>query len=609
MTNKDTYRFQVNLSGMINILSNHLYSNPRVFLREVMQNGVDAVTARTQIEPEHTGHIHIELTGDITNRTLIIEDNGIGLTEEDIHEFLAQIGQSSKRGEAAFTGETSFIGRFGIGLLSCFMVSDEIVMVTRSAKGGPTLEWRGQPDGTYSIRKLDTELLPGTKVYLRCKPGSEMYFDPEYLAEGLYYYGALLPYPITLQHGEQSHVINDQRPVWLHEPELARSHRDEVLDFGERLMGERFKDFIPLRTSSGRTGGIAFVLPHSVNLNAKRSHQVYLKSMLVSDKAENILPDWAFFVKCLIWTDELQPTASREHFYEDEKLQHVREELGDSIRSELMRMADYDSDRLQHIIQLHVLSMKALATEDEQFYRIIHRWLPFETTFGRRTLGEMLKEHHTIHFTLTLDEYRQITHVAAAQAMLVVNGGYIYDAELMAALPLVNEQVSTNRLQPEDVSLSFIDLTPDERRAYYELTRTADTALQRFRCQIQLKRFKPSELPALFTLSKESSELRSLEAAKEVSTDTLSSILGSLGSAMEQSAYSTLYLNLDNPVVSKIFMPGNEAMMVVAVEMLYVNALMMGHYPMNRQELATLNQGILRFIELGLSAGGNGGTQ
>ncbi len=606
MTNKDTYRFQVNLSGMINILSNHLYSNPRVFLREVMQNGVDAVTARTQIEPDHTGHIHIELTGDITNRTLIIEDNGIGLTEEDIHEFLAQIGQSSKRGEAAFTGETSFIGRFGIGLLSCFMVSDEIVMVTRSAKGGPTLEWRGQPDGTYSIRKLDTELSPGTKVYLRCKPGSEMYFDPEYLAEGLYYYGALLPYPIMLQYGEQSKVINDQRPVWLHEPELARSHRDEVLDFGERLMGERFKDFIPLRTSSGRTGGIAFVLPHSVNLNAKRSHQVYLKSMLVSDKAENILPDWAFFVKCLIWTDELQPTASREHFYEDEKLQQVREELGDSIRSELMRMADYDSDRLQHIIQLHVLSMKALATEDEQFYRIIHRWLPFETTFGRRTLGEMLKEHDTIYFTLTLDEYRQITHVAAAQALLVVNGGYIYDAELMSALPLVNDAVSTNRLMPEDVSLSFVDLTPDERRAYYELTRTADTALQRFRCQIQLKRFKPSELPALFTLSKESSELRSLEAAKEVSTDTLSSILGSLGSAMEQSAYSTLYLNLDNPVVSKIFMPGNEAMMVVAVEMLYVNALMMGHYPMNRQELATLNQGILRFIELGLSAGGSG---
>ncbi|WP_046225474.1 HSP90 family protein [Paenibacillus dauci] len=606
MSNQNNYRFQVNLSGMINILSNHLYSNPRVFLREVMQNAVDAITARNQLETDYQGKVHIELAGSGANSTLIIEDNGVGLTEEDIHEFLAQIGQSSKRGEAAFTGETTFIGRFGIGLLSCFMVSDEIVMVTRSAKGGPTLEWRGQPDGTYSIRTLETDLSAGTKVYLRCKTGSEMYYEPQELERGLYYYGALLPYPITFNDGTSSKVINDYRPVWIQEPDLARSNREEVLQYGERLMGEQFRDFIPLRTASGRTGGIAYVLPYAVNLNAKRSHQVYLKYMLVSDKAENILPDWAFFVKCLIWTDELQPTASREHFYENERLEEVRDELGEAIRSELMRMADYDPDRLQHIIQLHALSMKALATEDAEFYRIVHRWLPFETTYGRRTLGEMLKEHDHIHYTLTLDEYRQIIHVASAQSLLVVNGGYIYDAELMALLPEVNAQVVTERLLPEDVSMSFTDLTPQERKEYYEKTRLADMALQRFRCQIQLKRFKPSELPALFTLSKESSDLRSLEAAKEVSTDTLSSILGSLGSTMQQSAYSTLYLNLDNPVVGRIFQPGSEEMMQVAIEMLYVNSLMMGHYPMNKQEMAVLNQGILRFIEWGLSAGGKG---
>ena len=107
------------------------------------------------------------------------------------------------------------------------------------------------------------------------------------------------------------------------DPALARSRRSEVLAFGERLLGEQFQDFIPLTTASGRTGGIAFVLPHAVNLNAKRSHRVYLKRMLISEKAENILPEWAFFVKCLIWTDELQPTASREHFYENEKLEEV----------------------------------------------------------------------------------------------------------------------------------------------------------------------------------------------------------------------------------------------------------------------------------------------
>ncbi|MEI7024432.1 HSP90 family protein [Paenibacillus sp. y28] len=606
-SNMNEYRFQVNLSGMITILSNHLYSSPKVFLRELLQNATDAITARKKLDPASAGKIQIEITGTGADAVMVVEDNGIGLTEEEIHEFLAMIGHSSKTGTEFLAKETSFIGRFGIGLLSCFMVSDEIVMLTQSAKGGPSMEWRGKPDGTYTIRRLETALSPGTKVYLRCKPGCEMYYSPDAAAESLFYYGALLPYPVTLRADETSRVIHADVPVWIAEPELARSRKAEVLAFGEKLLGERFRDFIPLRTAGGRTGGIAFILPHSVNLNAKRTHRVYLKQMLVSEKAENILPDWAFFVKSLIWTDELQPTASREHFYEDERLEEVRHELGESIRSELLRMAEYDPDRLQSIISLHALSMKALAVEDETFYRIIYRWLPFESTYGQRELGELIQERGTLYYTTTLDEYRQITHVAAAQSFLVINGGYIYDAALLESLPWICPEARTERLAPEDVSLSFTDLTLEERNRYYDFVRTADVTLQRFRCRVQLKRFKPSELPVLFTLSKESSAFRSLEKAGEESTELFSSVLNSLSASFNEAAYSTLYFNLDNPVIERVCSANHPAMVPIAVEMLYANALMMGHYPMNRQELAVLNQGIVRFIDWGLSAGsGNG---
>lgn len=149
----------------------------------------------------------------------------------------------------------------------------------------------------------------------------------------------------------------------------------------------------------------------------------------------------------------------------------------------------------------------------------------------------------------------------------------------------------------------------EEKNSYYDMTRLADVTLQRFRCHIQLKRFKPSELPALYTLSKESSALRSLEKAKESSTDLLSSVLGNLGASFGESAYSTLYFNLNNPLISRLFAASSKEMLPAAVEMLYTNALMMGHYPMSRQELAVLNQGIVRFIDWGLSANaGNGGT-
>ncbi|CAH1203631.1 Chaperone protein HtpG [Paenibacillus sp. JJ-223] len=603
MASSNEYRFQVNLSGMIQILSNHLYSSPKVFLRELMQNATDAITARSEAEPGHRGEVSVELTGTGTELTMTVQDNGIGLTEADIHEFLAMIGQSSKRGrQALLDGETSFIGRFGIGLLSCFMVSNEIVMLTQSAKGGPSMEWRGKPDGTYTIRRLDTSLSPGTKVYLRCTPEGAAYFDAEYVKESLFYYGALLPYPVTLQHEGQRHVINAESPAWLANPGLAAGRKSEVLAFGQRLLGERFEEFIPLTTASGRTAGIAYVLPHAVNLNAKRSHRVYLKRMLVSEKAENILPDWAFFVKCLIWTDELQPTASREHFYENDQLEQVRSELGDAIRAGLANMAANHPERLQKLIRLHALSMKALAVQDQQFYAMVHRWLPFETTRGHRELGELLDEEETLYYTGSVDEYRQIHHVAAAQSMLVVNGGYIYDSDLMAALPLAVPSAHTEQLQPDEVSMKFIDVPPHERDRYYDALRLADAALQRFRCRAEVKGFKPSDLPVLFTLSKETSTLRALEKASEESTDLFSSVLGSLSTAMNSAGYSTLYLNVSNPVIQRVLTSPDPQMTPLAIEMLYVNALMMGHYAMNRQEHAVLNQGIIRFIDWGLQA-------
>jgi molecular chaperone HtpG len=601
------YRFQVNLSGMIQILSNHLYSSPKVFLRELMQNATDAITARSEAEPGLQSEIHVALTGADEQLTMTVEDNGIGLTEAEIHEFLAMIGQSSKRGpQALLEGETSFIGRFGIGLLSCFMVSDEIIMLTQSAKGGPSMEWRGKPDGTYTIRQLDTKLAPGTKVYLRCKPDAAFYFEHDYVHSALFYYGALLPYPVTLHSDGASSVVNAESPVWLTKPELARSRRAEVLAFGERLLGEKFKDFIPLRTTSGRTGGIAFVLPHAVNLNVKRSHRVYLKRMLVSEKAENILPEWAFFVKCLIWTDELQPTASREHFYENEKLEAVRAELGDALRAGLADMAELQPEQLQNLIRLHALSMKALAVEDESFFQMIYRWLPFDSTRGHKELGELIDEQETLYYTASVDEYRQIQHVAAAQSLLVINGGYIYDKELLAALPLIAPNAHTERLQPDEVSMSFTDLTPDERNYYFEALRLADAALQRFRCRAEVKRFKPDELPVLYTVSQETSRLRALEKASEESTELFSSVLGSLSAGYSAAAgYATLYFNADNPIIERVLSNPDSVMTPIAVEMLYVNALMMGHYTMNKQEREVLNQGIIRFIDWGLRANNN----
>ena len=100
------HRFQVDLRGLIDLLSQHLYSGPSVFIRELLQNGVDAIEARCALDNDHAGFIELEVMSGEKDQppTLLFRDNGIGLTEEESHQFLATIGMSSKRGAVARRG-------------------------------------------------------------------------------------------------------------------------------------------------------------------------------------------------------------------------------------------------------------------------------------------------------------------------------------------------------------------------------------------------------------------------------------------------------------------------------------------------------------------------
>jgi len=198
----DHHKFQVDLGGIIDLLSNHLYSDAEVFLRELLQNAVDAITARKQIDPDREGTIHFELLPGKGSSlpTLIVQDDGVGLTPEEIHQFLATIGRSSKRESL---DRDDFIGQFGIGLLSCFVVANEITVITRSAKSCstsgtpyPAVEWKGRADGTYSVRELKRDFESGTQVYLQARTDRVDYFDPDTVFESLKKFGGHLPFPV-----------------------------------------------------------------------------------------------------------------------------------------------------------------------------------------------------------------------------------------------------------------------------------------------------------------------------------------------------------------------------------------------------------------------------
>lgn len=601
------HRFQINLRGVIDLLSHHLYSSPGVYVRELLQNATDAIRARQLLEPGHTGTVRVELMEkqDGGPPTLLFSDDGVGLTEEEIHRFLATIGESSKR-EALAERRNDFIGQFGIGLLSCFMVCDELLVVTRSVKGdGRTMEWRGRHDGTYSVRPSEHPLeQPGTQVFLVARQDTAELFTAERVRQLALHYGGLLPFPILLTADGTTARINTEGAPWRRKYESAGDKRAALLSYGREVFGSDFIDCIPLKSSSGDVEGVAFVLPFSPHYNAKQKHRVYLKNMLLSESAENLLPDWAFFVKCVVNANDLRPTASRESFYENATLAKAREALGQALRGYLTELAKDDPRALQRLISLHGLSVKALALDDDDFYRLVIGWLPFETSLGMMTLADYRQQHSTVRYVSSLDDFRQVARVAAAQGLCVVNAAYTYDTDLLEKLGRVFPDAQVEPFSASELPQSFEELTLDEREAVFPLLRAAELALQPFRCDVAVKKFRPKEVPTLYSSDAEGAFRRDTERAREESDDLYGAMMDSMLGASPGNDRPLLTFNFLNPVVRKLAGVKDRALMKVSVEMLYVQALLLGHRPLSAKEMALLNQGLLGLIAAQLDGGG-----
>lgn len=595
------HRFQVDLRGVIDLLSNHLYSGPQVYVRELLQNSVDAIVARQQLDPMHKGSVTFEVseTGNGSAATLTVHDNGIGLTEDEVHQFLATIGQSSKRESLS---RDDFIGQFGIGLLSGFLVSSEIVVITKSVQDeAPAVKWTGRADGTYALEVLEGEFSPGTQVFLRSRDDSADFFDPDYIRDSAAHFGSLLPIPVSVTAQGKTQPINAD-PPWRLPHDSAEAEWQANLDYGHSVFGIHFLDAIPLKSETGGVEGLAFVLPATANLASKRSHRVYLKNMLLSESAEGVLPEWAFFVRCVVDARDLKPTASREAFHEDESLDAAREALGRCLRDYLVHVAQTDRERLNRLISLHYMAIKALALEDDEFYRMFIDWLPFETSLGQMSLADVLMHETTIRYVSTRDQFRQIAGVASAQDMCVVNAGYVYDTELIERLPEVLPDRRIQRVDPSDLAQQFDELTLEERERIFDFLKLVDLALQPFQCAGDVKRFQPDELPTLFTTNEEANFLRSVDQSKDLADDLWSGVLGNISEDAMHSAYAQLCLNYDNPLIERLSRLRNRDVVRRAVELLYVQSLLMGHFPLRAREMGVLNNGLLELIELAVRA-------
>ncbi|MBM9617846.1 HSP90 family protein [Streptomyces zhihengii] len=586
--------FQVDLRGLVDLLSHHLYSSPRVYVRELLQNAVDAVTARRSHDPAAPATIRLSATGD----AVVIEDSGVGLTADEVHTLLATIGRSSKR-DSLESARAEFLGQFGIGLLACFVVARQIRVVTRSARepGEPPVEWLANDDGSYTVRTLPDEARPepGTTVRLEPRPGAEEWTAPDRVAQLAADYGSLLPYDVTFSGpGVTGRPLTDRPAVWDRAHPTPTARRVALAGHCARQFGFTPLDSIDLDLPVAGVRGVAYVLPEATSPAGRAAHRVYLKGMLLTDRADNLLPDWAFFVRVVLDTDTLRPTASRENLYDDETLAAVREALGARIRDWLAELAAGDPDRLAAFLGVHHLGVKSMARHDPDLFALMLPWLPFETTDGRTTLDDFVRAHPRVHFTRTVEEFRQVSPIAAAHGLGVVNGGYTYDADLIALLPQVRDGVTVGELDAGAVTAHLDPVDPGQELALAGFLATARTRLDALGCDVALRAFQPVTVPALFLDDREARHERDRAAAEESADSLWTDILGALrGSAPR----ARLVLNHNNPLVRRIAAVTDAELAGTAVESLYGQALLMSQRPLRPSDASLLNRAFLGLLE------------
>ncbi|WP_285725811.1 HSP90 family protein [Psychromicrobium xiongbiense] len=609
--------FQVDLRGVVDLLSRHIYSTPQVFLRELLQNGVDAVAARALEEP--TGGEGLpagRITLNASDGVLTVTDNGVGLTLEEAAQLLATVGRSSKRDTVLNLQRDDFLGQFGIGLLSCFLVTDRIVVRSRSARGGQPLEWCGSATGTFTLRALDAEEAAGqpvgTTVRLEVAQGTvgdSSLLSATSVRKLALRHGRYLPTVIEL-NGEQL----NQRPVFLSGARTGSvtDHENALRELGSGLLGAAPLDVIPLDIPGTGTQGVAFILPSAPPPSAHQATAVYLGRMLLNERVDDLLPDWAFFVRCVINTTGLHPTASREQLVEDAALEFTREELGGILKRWIVQIATTAPRKFDQFLNVHQLALQSLVLHDEELAQLLLPWLSLETNRGRMSCRELvdvaLESAVTVRYTDTVDEFRQIAGVLPA-GQLVVNGGYTHDSDLVRRLAQLNPQLEVSRIQVTEV-LDELQTPPlQEREATNALEQRAEAALAEVECAVSVRLVTPKSLPALYVVDPQ--VLRRMERGKAAGVaptfwaGILADLDRQLGISQDDAAQlrSRLCLNWASPLIRELASVEEDLVFDRTIRLLYVQAMLEGHRPLAASDRALLTSSLTDLIHLSAGAG------
>lgn len=354
---EETLTFQAEVSRLLHIVANSLYSEKEIFLRELVSNASDACDRLrylvltnpklTEDDPE----FRITLSIDKRERSLTIADNGIGMDREDLVENLGTIARS---GTQAFvdqlTGDSSkdvaLIGQFGVGFYSAFIVGDRVDVTSRKAGDEQAWTWSSDGSGEFSIAEAERDSR-GTSVTVHLKKSEREFLEPDRLRHIVKTYSDHIPIPIRLD-GEDD-KLNAAAALWtLPRKDVSESQYKEFYHH----VGHAFDD--PWLTIHARAEGkieytlllfVPSVRPFDL-FHPERRHRVklYVKRVFITDDYEGLVPPYLRFLRGVIDSEDLPLNVSRELLQTSPVLTRIKSAVIRRVLTELKKKAEKEPE-------------------------------------------------------------------------------------------------------------------------------------------------------------------------------------------------------------------------------------------------------------------------
>ena len=426
--NKENLTFQAEVSKLLDLVANSLYSEREIFLRELISNSADACEKLRYLALSKKNILgdnkilEIKINVSKKRKIIEIEDNGIGMSRQDLIDNLGTIARSGTNKfiesiKSKKTNDISAIGQFGVGFYSSYMVADTVAVHSKNVEDDSSHLWISNGKDNYTIEELKKENR-GTKISLNIKKDSEEFLDSMRLRSIISKYSNYIPFPIYLKDldtKDKEEKINEGNPLWLKDKKDIKTE-----DYKQFYNNISFNFDEPLKTIHFNAEGVInyralLYLPTNqpmdlFNSERKNKIKLYVQKVFITDECDEIMPNWLRFVPGVVDSQDISLNISREMLQNNPVIDKIKKGITNKVLNEINTLSTKDNKKFLDFWKNFGAVIKEGLYEFNDHHEKLLSLLRFENSYNNNSISlddyvkNMTKDQKEIYYFANTDK-------------------------------------------------------------------------------------------------------------------------------------------------------------------------------------------------------------